>query len=53
MMRVVKHWHRLLRELVDALALETLQVRLEGALSNPAPVEEVPAHGKEVGLDGL
>ena len=52
-MRVVKHWHRLSRELVDALALETLQVRLEGALSNPAPVEEVPAHGKEVGLDGL
>ena len=34
MMRVVKHWNRLLREAVDASSLETFQVRLDGALSN-------------------
>jgi len=31
--RAVRHWHRLPRELVDALSLETLKVRLDGALS--------------------
>ncbi|KAK4823021.1 hypothetical protein QYF61_024823 [Mycteria americana] len=33
-MRVVKHWHRLPREVVDAPSLETFNVRLDGALSN-------------------
>ncbi|KFQ77368.1 hypothetical protein N335_01481, partial [Phaethon lepturus] len=33
-MRVVKPWHRLPREVVDAPSLETFQVRLDGALSN-------------------
>ncbi|KFW65284.1 hypothetical protein AS28_02204, partial [Pygoscelis adeliae] len=33
-LRVVKHWHRLPREVVDAPSLETLKVRLEGTLSN-------------------
>ena len=32
--RDVGHWHRLPREEVDALSLETLKVRLDGALSN-------------------
>ena len=32
--RTVKHWHRLLREVVDAPSLETFKVRLDGALSN-------------------
>jgi len=32
--RVVKHWHRLPREVVDAPHMETLKVRLDGALSN-------------------
>ena len=32
-MRVVKHWTRLPREVVDAPFLETFQVRLDGALS--------------------
>jgi len=31
---VVKHWHRLPREVVDAPSLETFKVRLNGALRN-------------------
>ena len=34
MMRVVNHWHRLPGEAVDAPSLETVKVRLDGALSN-------------------
>jgi len=33
-MRVVKPWHRLLREAVEALSLETFQTRLDSALKN-------------------
>ncbi|KFQ64426.1 hypothetical protein N334_05456, partial [Pelecanus crispus] len=32
-MRVVRHWHRLPREVVEAPSLETSQARLDGALS--------------------
>jgi len=32
--RVVKHWHRLPREVVEAPSLETVKARLDGALSN-------------------
>jgi len=33
-MRVVKHWKRLPREVLDAPSLETVKVRLDRALSN-------------------
>ncbi|KFR14629.1 hypothetical protein N306_09917, partial [Opisthocomus hoazin] len=33
-MRVVKHWHRLPREAVDAPSLAVCKARLDGALSN-------------------
>ncbi|KFR17206.1 hypothetical protein N306_06195, partial [Opisthocomus hoazin] len=33
-MRVVKHWHRLPREAVEAPSLETFKARLDRALSN-------------------
>ncbi|KFW72354.1 hypothetical protein AS28_00739, partial [Pygoscelis adeliae] len=33
-LRVVKHWHRLPKEVVDAPSLEVFKVRLDGALNN-------------------
>jgi len=34
MMRAMKHWHRLPREVIDTPSLETFKVRLHRALSS-------------------
>jgi len=55
--RVVRHWHRLPREVVDIPSLETFKVRLEGALSNMVRVVGrlvvgMSIHCRGVGPDG-
>jgi len=32
---VLRHWHRLPKEVVDAPSLQVFKARLDGALSNP------------------
>ena len=52
-MRVVKTWHRLPREVVDAPSLETSQARLDGTLSNLMWVKTSLLMAGGFGLDGL
>jgi len=50
---VVKHWHRLPGEVVDAPSLETFKVRLDGVLSNLIQLKISLLVAGRVGLDGL
>lgn len=50
---VVKHWHGLPREDLDALSLETFRAWLDGTLEQPVLVEDVPASSRELGLDSF
>jgi len=48
-MRVVKHWHRFPREVVNAPSLEKVQGQV--GLGSEQPDLDVPAHCRGVGLD--
>jgi len=50
--RVVKHWHRFPREVVDAPSLKVFKARLDRA-QQPDRVEDVSAHCRGAGLDDL
>ena len=50
--RMVKHWNRLLRDMVDTPSLETLKVRLDGVRA-PDIAVDVPVHCRGVGLNDL
>jgi len=52
-MRVVKHWNKLPREVVDAPSLETFKVRLDGALSNLIKLKMSLLSARGDGLDDL
>jgi len=52
---VVKHWHRLPRELLDAPSLETFKARLDRALNNLVQLQMSLLAARQVGagLDDL
>ena len=52
-LRVVKSWHMLPREVVDAPSLETFEVKLDRALSNLMELKVSQLIARKVGLDGL
>lgn len=51
-MTVVKHWHKLPKEVVDVPSLEACKVRLDGSL-NYLIWLKIPIHWRGVGLDDL
>lgn len=51
--KVVKHWHTLPKDRVDAPSLETLRVRLDGALSNLLMLKMFLLICRELELDDL
>jgi len=53
MMRVVKHWNRFPREVLDAPSLETFNIRLDRALSNLIKLKISLLIAGRVGLEDL
>ena len=54
MARVVKHWHRLSREVGDTPASpEMFKVRLDGGMKHLILTVGAPVHCRGVGLDDL
>lgn len=51
-MWVMKHWHRLLEEVVDACPWKHSS-QVGQSSEDPDLVEDVPCHCREVGLDNL
>jgi len=51
--RVVRHWHRLPSEVVDAPSLEVLKTRLDGAVSNLVKKEVSLPYSRGLELDDL
>jgi len=51
--RVVKHWYRFAREVVDAPSLETFKVRLDRALSSLIWLEMSLLIARGLDLDDL
>lgn len=45
---VVKHWNRLLKEVVHVPSLEVFKARLDRALSNLIYVKDVPDHSRGI-----
>lgn len=50
MEKIEKHWHRLLRDVVDAPCQETLKVRLYRLSEQPDLVEVISSYCSEDGL---